>query len=66
MLVLSLCFVYVCLGLVFCVFFCFNLEYFAVFAFVVLGLVSAVLCQEIGWKECLQNDLFCDEWDIKP
>jgi len=31
------------------------------FAFVVLGLVSS----EIGWEERLQNDLFCDEYDIK-
>ena len=28
-------------------------------AFVVLGLVSSVLSQEIGWEERLQNDLFC-------
>jgi len=21
--------------------------------------------QEIGWKECLHNDLFCVEWDVK-
>jgi len=36
------------------------------FAVVVLRLVSAVLCQEIGWEERLQNDLFCVEWDVKP
>jgi len=35
-------------------------------AFVVLDLVSSVLCQEIGSEECLQNDLFCVEWDVKP
>jgi len=29
------------------------------FAFVVLGLVSSVLSQAIGWEERLQNDLFC-------
>jgi len=29
------------------------------FAFVVLDLVSSVLCQEIGWEERLWNDLFC-------
>ena len=28
--------------------------------------VSSVLCQEIGQKERLQNDLFCMKWDIKP
>jgi len=44
------------------VFFC----YFVVFAFVVLGLVSFVLSQELGWEEHRQNDLFCDEWDVKP
>jgi len=36
------------------------------FAFVVLGLVSSVLCQEIDWKERLRNYLFCVEWDVKP
>jgi len=39
---------------------------YLLFAFVVLGLVSSVLCQEIGWEECLRNDLFCVEWDVKP
>jgi len=34
------------------------------FVFVVLGLVSSVLCQEISWDECLRNDLFCVEWDL--
>jgi len=28
------------------------------FAFIVLGFVSSVLCQEIGKEERLQNDLF--------
>jgi len=36
------------------------------FALVVLGLVSSVLCQEIGWEERFCNYLFCVEWDIKP
>jgi len=36
------------------------------FAFVVLGLVSSVLCQEIGWEERLQNDLFCVKFVVKP
>ena len=46
-------------------FFCFSLDNFVLvlFAFVVLGLVSSVLCQEIDWEERLQNDLFCVEWD---
>jgi len=44
----------ICLGLAFCVFW-FSLDYFVLvlFAFVVLGLVSSVLCQEIGWEERL-------------
>jgi len=28
-------------------------------AFVVFGLVSSVLSQEIGWEVRLRNDLFC-------
>jgi len=33
----------------------FSLDYFVLvlFGFVVLGLVSSVLCQEIGWEEYL-------------
>jgi len=34
------------------------------FAFVMLGLVSSVLCQEIGWEERLQNDLFSVEQNL--
>jgi len=46
-------------------FFWFSLDYFVLvlFAFVVLGLVSSMLCQEI---KRLQNNLFCVEWDVKP
>jgi len=38
------------LGLAFCVFFWFTLDYFVpvLFAFVLLGLDSSALCQEIG------------------
>jgi len=36
------------------------------FAFVVLGLVSSLLCRGIGWEERLRNDLFCVKWDVKP
>ena len=36
------------------------------FAFVVLGLVSSILSQEIGWEERLRNDIFCVEWNVKP
>jgi len=36
------------------------------FAFVVLGLISSVLCQEIGWEERVRSDLFYVEWDVKP
>jgi len=41
--------------------FCFSLDYFVpvLFAFVVLGLVSSVLRQEIGWEESLRNEVFC-------
>jgi len=48
--------------------FCFSLDYFVLvlFAFVVLGLVSSVVRQDIGWEEHFRNDLFCVEWDIKP
>jgi len=35
------------------------------FAVVVLGLVFSVLCQKIGWEECLRNELFFVVWDIK-
>ena len=38
--------------------------YFSFFAFVVLGLVSSGLRQEIGWEESLRNDLFCVEWAV--
>ena len=49
-------------------FFWFSLAYFvlALFAFVVLGLVSSVLCQEVGLEEYLRNAKFCVEWDVKP
>jgi len=51
-----------------CVFFWFSLDYFVIvfFAFVVLALVSSVLCQEIGWEERLEIDLFCVKWDVEP
>jgi len=59
--VLGLDLVFVCL-LKFSVlcFYVFSLDCFipVLFAFVVLGLVSSVLHQEIGWEEHLQNDLF--------
>ena len=48
-------------------FICFCLFVLWLFALVVLGLVSSLLSQEMGWKEHLQNDhLFCVDWDIKP
>ena len=37
-----------------------------VVAFVVLGLVSSVQCQEIGLEERLRNDLFCVKTNVKP
>ena len=36
------------------------------FAFVVVGLVSSVLIQEISLEERLRNDLYCIKWDVKP
>jgi len=35
-------------------------------AFVVLALVYSIPSQEIGLWKCLQNDLVCVEWDVKP
>jgi len=54
------------LGFVFYVFFV-SLGHLvlALLAFIVLGLVSSVLTQEIGWEKRLRNDLFCVEWDVK-
>jgi len=44
----------------------FVLVYLCMCGFVVLGVVSSVLCQEIGQEERLRNDLSCVEWDVKP
>jgi len=52
------------LGLVFVCLFRFSILH--LFAFVALGLVSSVLCQDIGWEKHLRNDLFCVKWDVKP
>ena len=43
------------LGVLVCVFFYVSLGCFVLvlLVFVVLGLVSSVLSQEIGWEECL-------------
>ena len=55
----------ICLGLAFCVFlvelrlFCSCIVWFCCTP--VLGLVSSVLHQEIGWEE----RLFCVEWHLK-
>ena len=48
-------------------FFHVSLDHFVLvlLAFVVLGLVSSVLSQEIGREEHLRNDLFCLDWDIE-
>ena len=48
-------------------FFWFSLDNFVLmlFACVVLGVVSSVLYQEIGWEERLQSDIFCVTWDVK-
>jgi len=39
---------------------------YAWLAIVVLGLVSSVIIQDIGWEEHLRNDLFGVECDAKP
>jgi len=56
------------LGFIFCVFLYVSLGHFVLVlhAFVVLGLVSSVLNQEVGREEHSRNDLFCVEWDVKP
>jgi len=34
----------------------------------VIGWKGSVFCtgQQIGWEDCLWNDLWCVEWDAKP
>jgi len=53
-------FLCVYLGLILCLFFHVNLGHLVLLllAFVVLGLVSSVLSQEIGWEEHLRNVLY--------
>ena len=41
-------------------------QYFPKSAPLVLGIVSSVLSQAVGWEERLRNDVFCVEWDVKP
>jgi len=36
-----------------------------VFAWDVLGLVSSVPSQAIGWLDCVRSDPFCIEWDVQ-
>ena len=59
--------VFVCLYIfsILCVF-CSSLDFCSVFAFVVLHLVSSVLCQEVGLGERLRNGLPCVQRDVKP
>jgi len=47
-------------------FFRFSSDYFVVvlLAFV-LGFVSPILCQEIGYEERLRNHLFCVKLNVK-
>ena len=60
-------FLCVYLFFIFCVFLHVSLGHFVLvlLAFIVLYLVSSLLSQEIGWEECLLDDLFCVEWDAK-
>jgi len=66
---LGLDFIFVC-SFRFCILYSYCVSVviilFYVACFLVLGLVSLVPSQKIGWEEHLQNDLFCVEWDIKP
>jgi len=50
------------------VFFWFSLDFVIIvfFAFVVLDLVSSLLCQEIGWEGHFRSDLFCVKWNVEP
>jgi len=50
-----------------CIFVCYcaSLDHFGFVLLVLLGLVSPVLSQEIGWEDLLRNDLFCVEWGVK-
>jgi len=50
------------------VFFHVSLGYFVLvlLAPIVLGLVSSVLSQEIGWEEHLRRDIFCVDLHMKP
>jgi len=36
------------------------------FALLCFSFSVGLLSQEIGWEECVRNDLFCVEWDVKP
>jgi len=49
------------LGFIVCVLLHVSLDHFVLvlFAFIVFGLVSSVLSQEIGWEEHIRNELFC-------
>jgi len=53
-----------------CIFVCFRvcLDHvaFVLFKLVLLGLLYSVRSQEIGWEDCLRNDLFCVKLDVRP
>jgi len=65
---LGLFFVHLFRFSILCVFVWFGLDCFVLvlFAFVVFGLVSSVLSQEIDWDERLRNDIFCVKWEATP
>ena len=52
------------MALVFCGILYFITDACLVFCFVRFSF--SVRSQEIGWEECLLNDLFCVGWDVKP
>jgi len=55
------------LALVFCLF-CVVVHFFWLVnaCFCCVRLSFSIPSQEVGLGECLRNDLFCVEWDIKP
>jgi len=56
---------FICVTFSFLGLFC-VIIYLYMCGFVVLDLVSSVLCQETGYEERLRYDLLCVEWDVKP
>ena len=56
---------FICVTCSFMELFC-VIVYLYMCAFILLDLISSVVCQEIDYEERLQNDPFCVEWNVKP